>query len=105
MNGFVGYFLHSDEGRRFIIQVPGVSKSSLSDAELSDLMNWVVREYSAEQMPDNFVPYTAAEIGRLRRNPEADPLQRRGEVLLAIAENVPALRCYSDAWVTLGGCE
>lgn len=104
LKNFVGYFLHSDEGRKFIIQVPGVAKSTLSDAELSELMNWIVHEFSAEQIPADFVPYTAEEVGRLRQHTEADPLKRRGDVLASLAKTVSALSCYSDAWVTLDNC-
>ena len=104
MNGFVGYFLHSDEGRRFIVQVPGVSKSTLSDEELSELMNWVLTEFSAAQIPADFVPYTPDEIKQLRTDPEADPLERRGHILAELATTVPELDCYSDAWVTVGDC-
>lgn len=105
LNGFVGYFLHSDAGRRFVIQVPGVSNSNLSDEELSELMNWILIEFSAAQIPTNFVPYTAEEVNKLRKDPEPDPLDRRGDILTELAATVPELNCYTDAWVTVGDCQ
>ena len=104
MNGFVGYFLHSDDGRRFIVQVPGVATASLPDNELSELMNWVMHEFSREQMPGDFAPFTAEEVAHLRKHPETDPLKRRGEILVELAKTVPALSCYSDAWTTVDQC-
>ncbi len=105
MNGFVGNFLHSEEGRHFIIQVPGVSKSPLPDQELSELMNWMLKEYSADQIPSDFVPFTAKEVGSLRQDPVDDPLKRRAEILGDLSKRVSALNCYSDAWVRVDTCE
>ena len=33
MAGFVGYFLHVDGGREFIVQVPGAANAPISDGE------------------------------------------------------------------------
>ena len=54
MKNFVGYFLHSREGREFVIRVPGVATASLPDDELAELMNWLLLTHSAEQLPDAF---------------------------------------------------
>jgi hypothetical protein len=85
MNGFVGKFLETPAGRAFIIQVPGVATSALPDDQLTELMNWMLVYFSAEQIPDDFDPYTLAEVAALRRHPVADPVGRRAEVLAAIA--------------------
>ncbi|MCP4299278.1 MAG: hypothetical protein GY783_01715 [Gammaproteobacteria bacterium] len=91
MNNFLGYFLHSKEGRDFIIRVPGVSLAQLPDDEIAELMNWLVNAYSAEQRPDEFVPYTESEVNALRKSPEADPLATRLRILGAIAAEQPDL--------------
>lgn len=91
MKNFVGYFLHSEEGREFLLRVPGVSTSSLADDQLTELMNWLMQTYSAEQMPRDSEPFTVAEVAKLRKNPEADPEVTRTRILARIADNVPAL--------------
>jgi len=91
MKDFVGYFLHSPEGRRFIIRVPGVAYSALDDAEIAALMNWLLRTYSAAQLPGSFSPYNAGEVAVLRENPEQDPETTRAVILGEIAADVPAL--------------
>jgi len=91
MNDFLGYFLHSQDGRAFIIQVPGVSTARLSDDETAELMNWLINTYSAEQRPADFVPYSESEINVLRQSPEADPAMTRARILRAIAVKEPAL--------------
>lgn len=91
MSNFLGYFLHSPEGRDFIIRVPGVSMAALPDDEIAELMNWLINAFSAEQRPDEFVPYTQSEVNTLRQSPEADPLTTRLRILRAIAAAQPDL--------------
>ena len=91
MKNFVGYFLHSQAGREFLVRVPGVAQSALSDDEVAELMNWLVVKHSAAQLPDNFAPYTTAEISALRAKPESDPARRRVAILAEIAAEFPAL--------------
>ncbi len=72
MRNFVGNFLRVPGGRAFIVQVPGVANAPLTDAALAELLNWMLAEISPNQLPDNFNPYTAAEVGRYRTSPLAD---------------------------------
>src|SRR5262249_3727729 len=58
----------SPEGRRFLIQVPGVSQSALSNGELAELVNWMISNLSVERT-DDFERFTAAEVGEYRRDP------------------------------------
>ena len=40
------------EGRRFLVQVPGSAQSTLSDAELAELLNWMIRNFElAAEVP------------------------------------------------------
>ena len=81
MRGVVGRFPHTREGRRYLVQVPGVSQSSLPDDELAELVNWLLHEFSAEELPAGFVPYGAAEIGELRRTKLVDVTATRTRLL------------------------
>ncbi|MEZ5500247.1 MAG: hypothetical protein R3E77_12560 [Steroidobacteraceae bacterium] len=81
----VGQFLHSAEGRAFVIQVPGVAGTPLDDAQLAELINWLLRRFSAAQLPSDFVPYTASEVARLRAHPDPDPEKHREQLLRDIA--------------------
>ncbi len=77
LRGFVGYFVHIPEGRAFLIQVPGAANSPLSDAELAEVTNWILRAFSSEQLPKDFRPYSPEEVARLRRTPllEVSPVR------------------------------
>ncbi|WP_353219420.1 cytochrome C [Salinisphaera sp. S4-8] len=82
MKDFVGHFLDVEGGRAFLVQVPGVSLSSFTDAQLADLLNWMLTsDIAGDSTPVDFVPYTASEVATLR----AEPLERidvRRNVLL-----------------------
>ena len=91
MKDAVGYFLHSPEGREYLIRVPGVATSELTDAETAELMNWVLTTYSAAQLPPEFEPFTSEEVARLRKTPEVDPATTRQQILENVARATPAL--------------
>lgn len=91
MRDFVGYFLHSQEGREFVIRVPGVATSSLPDDQLTELMNWLLLTYSSGQLPEPFVPFSVAEVAALRPDLEEKPESARSIILERIAADVPAL--------------
>lgn len=91
MKDFVGYFLHSQEGREFVIRVPGVATSSLPDEQLTELMNWLLLTYSKEQLPDSFEPFSVTEVSALRINLEPNPGAARMHILRDIAGELPSL--------------
>ena len=64
-----GRFLAVQGGREFLVRVPGVSLSIIPDDELAKLMNWFLYRFSADDMPADFEPYTADEVGRYRQEP------------------------------------
>lgn len=96
MKDFVGFFLHSKEGRDFLIRVPGVASAALNDEELAELMNWLVRSFSAAQLPEPFTPYSDEEVGSLRADPERDPEAARRMILAALAKKFPDVRASLD---------
>ena len=84
-----GQFLAVEGGREFLLRVPGVSLSIIPDDELADLMNWMLYRFSAEDMPADFKPYTAEEIGRYRQDPLVEVETVRAG-LLGNREDTPA---------------
>ena len=97
MNNFVGFLLHSDEGREFVIRVPGVATASLPDDQLAELMNWLLLTYSAEQLPQSFVPFSVAEVSALRSRLEENPEKSRLRILGNIARDLPSLAAELEA--------
>ena len=87
----VGKFVRVPGGREFLVRVPGVAQSSLDDAALAELLNWMLRRYDAQDLPRDFAPYTAEEVGRTRRNPLTD-LEGARRALRLDAPPVPTPR-------------
>lgn len=67
MRNYVGYFAAVEGGREFLIQVPGVSTAPLKSKELAQIVNWMLRTFSADQLPDDFQPFDEQEVERLRQ--------------------------------------
>lgn len=77
----VGYFTHTSEGRAYIVQVPNVLQSHLSDARLAALLNWMLETYSKAQLAPDFTPYTEAEVNALRKTRLESVIRKRAEVV------------------------
>lgn len=69
MAGVVAQFLHVPGGREYLAQVPGVATAALSDDALAEVLNWSLVRFDPAHVPDDFRPYTPAEVGRLRQRP------------------------------------
>jgi mono/diheme cytochrome c family protein len=72
MRDMLGQFLAVPGGRAFIVQVPGVMNSALSDQDIALLMNWLLPQVSLATLPPGTAPYTGAEITELRRHRPVD---------------------------------
>jgi mono/diheme cytochrome c family protein len=59
-------FLRVPGGREYLVEVPGVAASALSNAEIAEVLNWLLVTFNKAEMPPGFRPYTAAEIARYR---------------------------------------
>jgi mono/diheme cytochrome c family protein len=82
--GQVGKFLTVPGGREYLIRVPGTAQSELDDARTAALLNWLLREFSREQVPADFVPYDGAEVARHRRDALVDVGATRKELMRAL---------------------
>jgi mono/diheme cytochrome c family protein len=81
MRGFVAEFLAVPGGREFLVQVPGSANSPLSDAELAELLNWILLTMSRAELGDNFDYYTTGEVSRAREVVLGDVAKTRAELV------------------------
>lgn len=84
LQGFVGHFLNTQEGREFIVRVPGVANAALSDELLAELINWMFVEFAADSLPDTWTRYSSAELNTLRKQPLFETERRRAKVLQGV---------------------
>lgn len=64
--GKVGVFAAVPEGRAYLLHVPGVIGSSLSDAEIAEVLNYIMEKWAGPSLPADYKPFDAAEVAVLR---------------------------------------
>lgn len=97
----VGYFLNTRQGREYLVRLPNVAFSVLSDQELTEVLNFMVFSLGAGSVPKQAAAYTRAEVARLRRQPlnNISLLEYRSrlvEGLIAQHGASPLLRVYGS---------
>jgi mono/diheme cytochrome c family protein len=70
------------DGRRYLVEVPGVAQSQLTDAAVAQLLNWMLRNLAAEPAP--FVEYTRDEVARYRAQRLTSVQATRAQILSRI---------------------
>lgn len=71
------------EGRRYLVQVPGSAQSTLSNAELAALLNWMIRTLSVVSPPSTLAPFTEAEVHEYRMHTLSQVRETRERLLAA----------------------
>lgn len=67
------------EMRSYLVRIPGASQAPISDADLTEVINWLLYEFNSDTLPANFEEYTEEEVSTARKNILADPLKYRAE--------------------------
>ena len=57
------------EGRAYLVQVPGAAQAPISDAELADVLNWILASYTDTR----FTAFSADEVAGYRSEIMKDP--------------------------------
>jgi mono/diheme cytochrome c family protein len=74
-------FLRVPGGREYLISVPGVALSPLSNQQAAEVMNWILKSFSKDRVPAGFKPYTADEIAKVRTTHMLDIKKARAELV------------------------
>jgi hypothetical protein len=73
LRGQVGYFLCTPQARAYLVRLPSLAASPLSDRELADLLNFVVFDLGgAREAGGSYQRFTEIEVGALRTRPLKD---------------------------------
>lgn len=82
-------FLRVPGGREYLISVPGVALSPLSNEQAAAVMNWILKSFSKDRLPAEFKPYSADEIAKARTTHLLDIKKARAElVTLMVAAKI-----------------
>ena len=73
----VGYFLRTESGRAYLMQIPGLLNAGMPDARAADVTNYILARFAGASLPENFAPYTTEEAKRYRESRPADIPGRR----------------------------
>lgn len=74
--GSIATIAGDDEGRTYMLHVPGVVGASLSNAEIAAVLNYILAQWGEPGVP----PFTAAEVTRRRAVPVADVVGLRNQI-------------------------
>lgn len=77
-SGIIGHFAGEREGRGYLVLVPGVASSGLSDADTARVLNYVIREWG-DGVPR--APYSTAEVASIRTSRVDDIVALRGKII------------------------
>ncbi|UJF24223.1 cytochrome c [Suttonella sp. R2A3] len=91
MTDTLGHFARLEEGRRYLIQVPGSFGAPIDNQDLAEITNWMIYTFSPNTVDETFKPFTAEEVSRLRKAYDGDILAKREELVDALkaAGNYP----------------
>lgn len=84
LKGSIGTFLKSQQGREYLVRVPGAANSPLDDAQLAELMNWNIEQFAGNSVPANWRYYSADEVAEYREQPLLEVMQYRSKLLKII---------------------
>ncbi|MBI2970294.1 MAG: cytochrome c [Gammaproteobacteria bacterium] len=73
--------LRAPGGRDFLIRVPGAANSALDDEQLAEVMNWMLLNFTRDPPAGGLTPYSAEEVGRLRKDVLVDVNTVRAAIL------------------------
>lgn len=97
----VGYYLNIPQGREYLVRLPNVAFSIMSDQDLTDVLNFMVFRMGGASVPAHTTPYTIAEVARLRKRPLnevslVDYRNRLVDVLIGQHQASQKLRVYGS---------
>ncbi len=84
LQGYVGHFLNSEEGRSYLVRVPGSANADLDDDGLAELLNWMVLEFAQGSEPVEWQPYTESEVANYRKAPLLEVIEYRRQLVQQI---------------------
>jgi mono/diheme cytochrome c family protein len=91
---YVGAFSRDEAGRTYVMHVPGVVNANLTNAEIADIMNYVMKTFGGPSLPDDYRPFDKAEVDRLRAVPVKDIVGLRRDLSASLAKQGIATAGY-----------
>ena len=81
MKDHIGHFLSTQQGREYLVRVPGSANSTLDNPQLAEVLNWIITEMGGDSVPAKMQFYSAAEVAELRKNPLFEVTEYRKQLV------------------------
>lgn len=92
----LGRMMSVPEMRGYLARVPGAAQAPIDDAELTAVINWVLEEFNADTLPEDFERLTVEEVSAARVKLLADPNKYRADHWKAYEFQTPLNRHNND---------
>ena len=73
----LGRMMSIEQMRGYLARVPGSAHAPITNAELTEVLNWMLEEFSANTLPENFKKLSVEEVTEARSQILADPNKYR----------------------------
>ena len=73
----LGKMMSVNAMRGYLARVPGSAHAPISNSELTEVLNWLLAEFNAETLPENFKELTVKEVTEARTKVLANPNKYR----------------------------
>jgi len=65
--------------RGYLARVPGAAQAPIDDGDLTAVINWILDQFNADALPEDFEKLTVEEVSAARVNILADPNKYRAD--------------------------
>jgi hypothetical protein len=86
LQGTLSRISSAPSGRDYVLRVPGVTQSLLTPAEIAEVLNWAILQFSDSAASKQVKPFTAAEVASARSQPLLEISNIRAKVLSETSE-------------------
>jgi mono/diheme cytochrome c family protein len=85
----LGRMMRVPEGRAYLVRLPNVAAAQIDAADTAALLNWLLAQFAARELPAGFRPITADEVLAGRAAPLVDVAGARADVLRRVDGSSP----------------
>lgn len=85
----LGRMMRVREGREYLVRLPNVAAAQIDVADTAALLNWLLAQFAASELPGDFRPITTDEVLAGRAAPLVDVEGARAAVLRRVAATTP----------------
>lgn len=82
----LGRMMRVPEGRAYLVRLPNVAAAQIDAADTAALLNWLLAQFAARELPGDFRAITADEVLAGRAAPLVDVAGTRADVLRRVDE-------------------